>query len=223
MFTVRDIGREHRQRAGDAPSLRSRRRATASRRRRATTCCTRASSACSASRACRNTPTTTSTRRPAIPGQATKGKVWNGRQPAASSASPTSTGPRRSSPDQAQPYTGSFTMRPGRTDQGLSVERARRGPHRCAGRQGASRQPPLRRRQGGRGRRRLRAHRRHQALRPPDRLGLVLFHHQAAVQSARLLLPPVRQFRRRDPDRHGAAQDRVLPARQQAPTPRWPR
>jgi YidC/Oxa1 family membrane protein insertase len=32
-----------------------------------------------------------------------------------------------------------------------------------------------------------------------DRLGLVLLHHQADVPGARLLLPPVRQFRRRHP------------------------
>ena len=49
-------------------------------------------------------------------------------------------------------------------------------------------EPPLRRRQGGRDRRRLRGRARHQELRPPDRLGLVLLHHQAALQAARLLL-----------------------------------
>ena len=52
-------------------------------------------------------------------------------------------------------------------------------------------------------------------LRTADRLGLVLFHHQADVQGDRLFLPLDRQFRLRDPDRHGADQDPVLPARQQ--------
>ena len=54
-----------------------------------------------------------------------------------------------------------------------------------------------------------------QPLRSADRLGLVLFHHQAAVQSDRLFLPAGRQFRRRHPDRHRADQARLLPARQQ--------
>ena len=54
-----------------------------------------------------------------------------------------------------------------------------------------------------------------QPLRAADRLGLVLFHHQAVVQPDRLHLPLGRQFRRRDPDRHRADQGRVLPARQQ--------
>ena len=54
-----------------------------------------------------------------------------------------------------------------------------------------------------------------QPLRPVDRLGLVLLHHQADVPGARLLLPPDRQFRRRHPAGDGAGQDPVLPARQQ--------
>ncbi len=55
----------------------------------------------------------------------------------------------------------------------------------------------------------------HQPLRSADRLGLVLFHHQAAVLADRLVLPPGRQFRRRHPARHRADQARLLPARQQ--------
>ena len=54
-----------------------------------------------------------------------------------------------------------------------------------------------------------------QSVRPADRLGLVLLHHQAAVPGDGLDLPQGRQFRPGDPDRHGADQDRVLPARQQ--------
>ncbi len=58
-------------------------------------------------------------------------------------------------------------------------------PRRCrdhrARREAVGAEPPVRRRQGGRDHRRLRGHARHQALRPADRLGLVLLHHQAAV------------------------------------------
>jgi YidC/Oxa1 family membrane protein insertase len=54
-----------------------------------------------------------------------------------------------------------------------------------------------------------------QPLRAADRLGLVLLHHQADVQSDRLFLPLDRQFRARDPDRHRDRQAPVLPARQQ--------
>ena len=56
---------------------------------------------------------------------------------------------------------------------------------------------------------------RHQALRAADRLGLVLFHHQADVLRDGLDLQACRQFRHRDPGRHAAAEGRVLPARQQ--------
>ena len=49
----------------------------------------------------------------------------------------------------------------------------------------------------------------------PDRLGLVLFHHQADVLPDRLPLPNVRQFRRRHPARDRAGQGGVLPASQQ--------
>ena len=54
-----------------------------------------------------------------------------------------------------------------------------------------------------------------QPFRSADRLGLVLFHHQADVPRHRLLLPSGRQFRHRHPDRHRAGQAPVLPARQQ--------
>ncbi len=43
---------------------------------------------------------------------------------------------------------------------------------------------------------------RHPQIRPADRLGLVLFPHQADVFRARLLLQAGRQFRPRHPDRH---------------------
>ena len=65
------------------------------------------------------------------------------------------------------------------------------------------------------GRRRLSEHARHQEVRTADRLGLVLFHHQAAVPCDRLVLPARRQFRRGDPRRHRAHQAHLLPARQQ--------
>ena len=74
---------------------------------------------------------------------------------------------------------------------------------------------PVRRRQGSARHQRLREAAQPQPLRPADRLGLVLLHHQAAVHGDRLVLQAGRQFRRRHPDRHGADQGRVLPARQQ--------
>ena len=62
-----------------------------------------------------------------------------------------------------------------------------------------------------------------QAVRPADRLGLVLFHHQAAVQAAALAEPDARQLRPRHPRHHRARQGRVLPAGQQELRVRWPR
>ena len=82
----------------------------------------------------------------------------------------------------------------------------------------------VRRRQGSQRRRhqfparrprRLQQAARAQPFRSPDRLGLVLLHHQADVPGARLLLPPGRQFRRRHPAGDGAGEAAVLPARQQ--------
>ena len=81
----------------------------------------------------------------------------------------------------------------------------------------------VRRRQGSADHRRLRQGARPQPLRAADRLGLVLFHHQADVQGDRLLLPPRRQFRPRDPDRHRAGQDRCSSRSPTSPTPRWRR
>ena len=72
----------------------------------------------------------------------------------------------------------------------------------------------LRRRQGSQHDRQLPDHARHQEVRPDDRLGLVLFHHQAPLPADRRDLSRGRQFRRRDPDRDGARQARLLPARQ---------
>ncbi len=54
-----------------------------------------------------------------------------------------------------------------------------------------------------------------QESRPHDRLGLVLFHHEAALQTDGLGVPPCRQFRHHDPDRHRADQARDVPAGQQ--------
>ena len=86
------------------------------------------------------------------------------------------------------------------------VDRARRDER--------SRLACFRRRQGSRHDRRLRSQSRHQEIRSDDRLGLVLFHHQAVVQADRLHLQDRRQFRRGDPHRHRARQARLLPARQ---------
>ena len=73
----------------------------------------------------------------------------------------------------------------------------------------------VRRRQGGRDRRRLRPGIQAQSLRAPDRLGLFPLHHQAAVPGDGLALPLLRQFRRRHPLDHRHHQDLLLPARQQ--------
>ena len=55
-----------------------------------------------------------------------------------------------------------------------------------------------------------------QPLRAADRLGLVLLHHQADVHGRSTgSIQLRRQFRPRDPARHRADQDRLLPARQQ--------
>ena len=54
-----------------------------------------------------------------------------------------------------------------------------------------------------------------QELRSADRLGLVLVHHQAAVQAAALAVPGARQLRPRHPRHHRAREGRVLPAGQQ--------
>ena len=55
---------------------------------------------------------------------------------------------------------------------------------------------------------------RHQEVLPDDRLGLVLDDHQADVPASGRDLQGRRQFRRRDHDRHGLGQARLLPARQ---------
>ena len=101
-------------------------------------------------------------------------------------------------PDQAQPYQGSFTARQDATGQVyqanvLGDADDARSPAQTA--EATQRLFAGAKEVGGR--RPLRRTARHQELRPADRLGLVLLHHQAAVQGARLLLPPVRQFRRR--------------------------
>ena len=52
-------------------------------------------------------------------------------------------------------------------------------------------------------------------LRSDGRLGLLLFHHQAALQTAALAGPVLGQLRPRHPRRHRAGQARLLPAREQ--------
>ena len=90
----------------------------------------------------------------------------------------------------------------------------------------------VRRRQGSQRRRhqfsarrprRLQQAARPQPLRSPDRLGLVLFHHQADVPGAGLVLSPGRQFRRRHPAGDGAGQDCSSSRSPTNPTPRWRR
>ena len=65
------------------------------------------------------------------------------------------------------------------------------------GASGSYRIAPLRRRQDRARDRRLSREPRHRPLRPDDRLGLVLVHHQADVLAARMAVRPYRQLRRR--------------------------
>ena len=84
------------------------------------------------------------------------------------------------------------------------------------GRAQGRRRPSVRRRQAGDSHRRVREVAQHQAVRPHDRLGLVLLHHQAAVQTHGVDQLVGRQLRHHhsDPDHH--REGRLLPARQQA-------
>ncbi len=87
--------------------------------------------------------------------------------------------------------------------------------HRRARPVGDRRDAGLRRRQGGRQDPGLRDRPEDPPVRPPDRLGLVLFHHQADVLPDRLALQAARQFRPRHPRHHRHRQGHLLPARQQ--------
>ncbi len=118
-------------------------------------------------------------------------------------------------PDTKIKVDAKFSGRHARQSQDLPGGFHRPVADHRAGRARHQRRPPVRRRQGSLDRRRLREIPAAQPVRPADRLGLVLLHHQAAVHRDGLDLPPGRQFRPGDPDRHGADQDRVLPARQQ--------
>ena len=64
-----------------------------------------------------------------------------------------------------------------------------RGPSRSRPAPSRPSQQPVRRRQAGEPDRGLQREARRRAVRPADRLGLVLFHHQAAVQAAALAQP----------------------------------
>jgi YidC/Oxa1 family membrane protein insertase len=101
-----------------------------------------------------------------------------------------------------------------RRHQGLPDLRARRRGHGRAERLLGHHPAPVRRRQGGEPDQCLRARARHQAVRPDDRLGLVLVPDQADVPGAGLLLPSRRQFRRLDPARDADPED-LLPADRQ--------
>ena len=87
--------------------------------------------------------------------------------------------------------------------------------HRGCRRDQRGRHPVVCRRQGILDCRRLQSAARAQQIRPADRLGLVLFHHQADVLRAGLDLSPRRQFRRGDSDHHRHHQGFLFPARQQ--------
>ena len=118
-------------------------------------------------------------------------------------------------PDTDAAIQARVLERPERHHQDLSDPlSARPGDHR-AGRDRRRQCAAVRRRQGGRDRRRLRPAIQAQPLRAADRLGLLPLHHQAAVPGDGLALPLLRQFRRRHPVDHRHHQDLLLPARQQ--------
>ena len=137
--------------------------------------------------------------------------------PAASSASPTSTGRRPSSRTRRSPIRARFTSvqdrrRAGSTRPILLGDAARSRPAPRIERDAAA----LRRRQGSRAR--STATRRTSASSSFDLLidwGWFYFITKPIFNVLDFFYQPVRQFRRRDPDRHRAAEDPVLPARQQ--------
>ena len=145
------------------------------------------------------------------------------RPPTPGSASPTSIGRRRCSPTPAPSVKAQFsagqvgTTKTYQTDYLLDPLTIAPGAHRR--RQRAA----VRRRQGGRDRRRLRRGAQAQPLRAADRLGLFLLHHQAAVPGDGLDLPLVRQFRRRHPAHHRASSRSSSSRSPTSPTPRWRR
>ena len=93
----------------------------------------------------------------------------------------------------------------------------------AAGRPRLEHQQSFRGRKAGHPHRGLPREAQRQELRSDDRLGLVLFHHQAAVQAAALALPGARQLRPRRPRHHRAREGRILSARQQELRVRWRR
>ncbi len=141
---------------------------------------------------------------------------------AAGSASPTSTGPRRSSPTRRRRSTPPSRSRtaPGRRapmhvlpDAGhAAAGRSSRPAPNAVQRPAASSSAP-RRCSTIDG---YEAQLRHQAVRPADRLGLVLLASPSRCSSLLdIIFQLRRQFRRRHPDRHRDRQGGVLPAGQQ--------
>ena len=200
------LGRELRQRAGDRAALRAR---PAPRQADCRRLFGAARGLCRRDRRRRRaakSPTRTSRRRPArsTPSRAT----------AAGSASPTNIGARRSFPTQTAPIEARFSA--SGTVQPVDYQADFLGKEQTVA-PGATVETTTRVFAGAKevvDDRQLRRQARHQEVRSDDRLGLVLFHHQADVPADRRDLQIRRQFRRRDPDRHGPGQARLLPARQ---------
>ena len=117
-------------------------------------------------------------------------------------------------PDQNRADRRAFLGDRRAADRGLPDRFRRAPPTRRARREREGGDARLRRREGSDDHRRLREIVRHQEVRSDDRLGLVLFHHQAAVPTDPPDLRIRRQFRRRDPARHRAGQGALFPARQ---------
>ena len=144
------------------------------------------------------------------------------RATAAGSASPTNIGARRSFPDQTAPIEAHFSA--SGAAQPADYQADFLGKEQTVA-PGVRRDddPRLRRREGSLHDQRLRGQARHQEIQSDDRLGMVLLHHPADVPADRHDLQIRRQFRRRDPDRHGDGQARLLPARQSLVPARWRR
>ena len=94
-------------------------------------------------------------------------------------------------PEQTQVYTARYIGTEERHHAGLPDRFHRRRRHPGARRHGHPDHPPVRRRQAGERALRLPRQARHREIRPADRLGLVLLHHQADVLPDRLVLSSV--------------------------------
>ena len=138
--------------------------------------------------------------------------------PAAGSASPTNTGPPPSCPTRTQPFKGRFSASGDDAAEELPDRRARRRPRRS--RPAPSLDVTTHVFAGAKEVDTINKYEAEFGIKNFDLLidwGWFYFITKPLFQRARLLLQADRQFRRRDPDRHGADQGAVLPAGQPSP------